>query len=147
MNHNVTVLPQQKLCSLNLGKINIYMEERKCKDFYVKIQLKLGDYLSPPKEFIDKWETNADETKGEEPTMPKFYGLESYNKYISSEVFLNQDGKHMRSAKVFNHSKDDKGKLIGVKNDNPIVDTYVYNVMFTYGLLKQYEAIVIDDNM
>ena len=52
MNYNGTVLPLQTLCYLNVGKINSDTEEQKHKYFDVKIQLKLGDSLSTPKEPI-----------------------------------------------------------------------------------------------
>ena len=57
--------------SLNVGEINSNIEEQKINYFYAKIKLKLGDSISPPKDYIEDQYSYADETKGIEPTMPE----------------------------------------------------------------------------
>ena len=67
--------------------------------------------------------------------------------YLNMEVLLPQDGEHERAAKVVERSKDDRGNIKGSSNDNPILNTRVYNVMFPDGAVQQYGANVIAENL
>ena len=82
----------------------------------------------------------------EELTMPEADTIADYNRYIESEV-LPRNGKKMSSAKVVSRVKHKDGKMKGTYNKNTILDTRVYNGMFTDGAVYQYEANIIAENM
>ena len=63
------------------------------------------------------------------------------------EVLLPQDGEHTRAAKVVGRSKDDRGNIKGSFNNNLILNTRVYDVMFPDGAVQQYGANVIAENL
>ena len=54
-----------------------------------------------------------------------------------------QNGKNMRSAKVVGRASDRDGMPIGEFNENPILNTRVYDVMFPDGNIQEYSANVI----
>ena len=53
----------------------------------------------------------------------------------------------MRNAKVIGRAKDSDGAIIGSYDDNPFLNTLVYNVQFPDGEVKEYAANVIAENM
>ena len=83
----------------------------------------------------------------EEPTMPESDDITDYDRYIESEVLLPRNGKEMNSAKVVSWVKDKDGKVRGKYNNNPILYTRVYDVMFPDGAVCQYAEKIIADNM
>ena len=66
---------------------------------------------------------------------------------MNAEVLLPQDGKNMRSAKVVGRASDRDGMPIGEFNENPILNTRQYDVMFPDGTTQQYSANVIAENI
>ena len=80
-------------------------------------------------------------------TMPEADSFLDYDKYINSEVLLPKDGEHMMSAKVIQCHTDDNGKALGKYSTNPILDTQVYHVMFPDGVVHQYAANIIEENL
>ena len=70
----------------------------------------------------------------------------SYDQLINAEVLLAQ-GEHFKSAKVLGRAKDQDGNLSGTYDDNPMLNTMVYNVEFPDGMIKEYSANVIAENM
>ena len=69
----------------------------------------------------------------EEPTMPEADAVADYDKYIESEVLLPSNGKETSSTKAVSWVKYQNGKVMWTYNNNPILDTRVYNVMFPDG--------------
>ena len=67
--------------------------------------------------------------------------------YLTAEVLLPQNGEHMQAARVISRAKDAEGKVIGTYNNNPILDTRVYDVMFPDGAVQQYSANIIAENL
>ena len=67
--------------------------------------------------------------------------------YLNMEILLPQDGEHMRAAKIPGRSKDDHGNIKGSFNDNLILHTRAYDVMFPDGAVQQYGANVIAENL
>ncbi len=65
---------------------------------------------------------------------------------INAEVLLPQ-GEKMQSAKVSRRVKDSNGKLIGSHDDNPMLNTSLYEVKFPDGAVKEYAANIIAENM
>ena len=49
---------------------------------------------------------------------------------IDAEVMLPQNGEHMKAARVLGRLKNSDGKYIGKCDQNPILDTRMFNVGF-----------------
>jgi hypothetical protein len=65
---------------------------------------------------------------------------------INAEVLLPQ-GESEQMAKVLRRAVDDDGKMIGTFNNNPILNTIVYEVEFPDGTVREYAANVIAENI
>ena len=63
------------------------------------------------------------------------YTVESYDKYLSAEVMLPL-GDKLQTAKVMKRKRDDNNIPIGIANNNPLLDTRVYQVQFPDGTEK-----------
>ena len=50
-------------------------------------------------------------------------------------------------AKVLRKSVDENGHVIGVHNENPLLNTLVYDVKFPYGEVKKYADNLIAENV
>ena len=66
--------------------------------------------------------------------------------WINVEVNQPQGEKNCH-AKVIGRSKDADGNVTGVYDNNPFVNTMVYDVQFPDGQIKEYAANVIAENM
>jgi hypothetical protein len=68
---------------------------------------------------------------------------------INADVLLAQ-GQDLKAAKVLRRAKDhqDGSNIVGTYDDNPILNTMVYDVEFPDGAaVKEYSANVIAENM
>ena len=79
--------------------------------------------------------------------MPEAGDIADYDRYIKSKVLIPRNGKEMSSAEVFIWVKDKDGKIKGTQNENPRLDTRVYDVIFSDGAVCQYAANIIAQNM
>ena len=80
-------------------------------------------------------------------SMPEADDISDYDVYIDAEVMLPKDGEHMQAARVIGQSRDKEGKTIGTFNQNPILNTKIYDVMFPDGSVSQYAANIIAENI
>ena len=65
---------------------------------------------------------------------------------VSAEVLL-RHGEEQVMAKVLSKSVDDNGQVIGAHNENPLLNTPVYDVEFPDGDVKKYAANLISKNV
>ena len=65
---------------------------------------------------------------------------------IHAEVNLPK-GEEMQRAKVIGRSKSDDGRILGMYDDNPMLNTLLYDVQFPDGTIKEYAANIIAENM
>ena len=65
---------------------------------------------------------------------------------VNAEVLLPQ-GEDLRLAKVVRRSLDGDGNSIGHQNDNPILNTMLYDVEFPDGAIQPYAANTIAENI
>ena len=77
-------------------------------------------------------------------TMPDAddFDADAFDAYISAQVLL-PEGDGYVSGKVVTRKHDLDGNPVGVRNQNPILDTRVYNVEFPDGHVSEYSANVI----
>ena len=69
--------------------------------------------------------------------------LEALDLYIGTQVVLPGNDGEMVLAKVAGRKRDHNGNLVGMDNENPILDTRVYNVEFPDGHLEEYSTNMI----
>ena len=69
-----------------------------------------------------------------------------YDKLINAEILLQLDDK-MVMGKVKGRSLGDDGKVVGSYDDNPILNSIIYDVEFPYGQVKEYAANILAENM
>ena len=71
---------------------------------------------------------------------------EDQDNYVGAQVNLSFGGT-IRSGKVKRRATDAEGKVSGLANPNPILDTRLYEVEFPDGDVAEYSANVIAENM
>ena len=71
---------------------------------------------------------------------------ETGDQYIGAEVSLPKNSQ-LCTRKVIRHQCNDCGDLIGKANQNPILDTRSYQVLFQVGEIAPYAANLIAENM
>ena len=70
-----------------------------------------------------------------------------YDNYVNMELTLYQGGERPEFARVKKILKDTNGRQIGVANDNPILDSRMYEVEYRDGYVATMEANVIAENL
>ena len=77
----------------------------------------------------------------------KLIGQQSmHDALVNAELLLPQ-GESMAMAKVVRRAVDDDGRLVGTYNENPVLNTLVYEVEFPDGQIQQYAANLIAENI
>jgi hypothetical protein len=79
-------------------------------------------------------------------SMPEAYewDTEAFVKYISAEVMLLKDNEYIL-GKVVGRKDDRNGNPIGQANNNPNLDTQVYDIIFPNGSTLEYSANMITE--
>ena len=70
----------------------------------------------------------------------------AYDKLIHVELMLPQNGEY-QPAKVVGRAKNELGVITGNYDENPIMNTIMYEVEFPDGQVKQYAANIIAENL
>ena len=65
------------------------------------------------------------------------------NRYISAKVKVPQGGHNFAHGKVVARARDECGELIGHSNNNPILDTTVYDVEMEDDSIERHSANII----
>ena len=166
---NGKVIPVQTLRSLTPAEKDSELEKRKRKEFDDSIFKLYGDYKSTPPNWIrrrrkaDDQEQYLDEDNGDEqvnPTfgncelleqtthsMPEVDSIPDFDAYVHAEVMLPNDEGVMQLATVLGQSTSTEGDPIGEYDDNPMINTRVYDVLFPDGVVHQYSANIIAQNI
>ena len=154
---NGNVVPRRTVRPLNTEELNSETEKRKRTIFDQCIERRWGTSISgPPDEPTKKWEAYEDDDDSVHE-MPEFDDPVDatgapidqqplYDKLIHAEINLPQ-GDRVRRAKVIGRTVDSDGRTIGTYNDNPIINTLVYDVEFPDGEVKEYAANTIAENL
>ena len=85
---------------------------------------------------------NADVPEADDEFDP-----DSYDHYLEMELAIDRGGEEPEFARVTKRLKDDRGNPIGTANNNPILDTRMYEVEFVDGHKQAVAANVIAENM
>ena len=155
---NGTIVPRRTLRRLKEEELHNPTELQKRDVFTSVIQSKLGDSMTPPPQ--DTEDSRFDEaTRDDEVsprTMPENEITDCHgtplcqqsivDKLIGAEVLLPQ-GEAESLARVVRWCVDSNGKITGSYNDNPVLNTLLYEVEFPDGSTKPYAANVIANNI
>ena len=125
-------------CHLTKQELLSNTETDKRNSFDIAIKAKLGDSLTPPPTPVDLKEDNFVPEK--EYIIPDSDDFPEYDRYINAEVILPRDGERFQSAKVVRRTTEPDGSAIGTSNNNPVLDTRIYEVMFNDRSTQEYAA-------
>ena len=152
---NRKVVPWRTCRPLTLAEINSKPEQDMQDSFDIEIQKKLGDSIkivpqTPPKPGEDN---DFDMSENEEPllipevdpidaTRWPVYEQPLTDMLLQAEVLLPQ-GEEMKLAKVIALNKDDNGGIIGSYNENPLLNSIIFDMEFPDGEIKEYAVVAI----
>ena len=110
----------------------------------------------PIKDFDDEWEEfgNDDEKARSIPEIEDTLDAHgrllnqqpAYDKLIHNDLQL-QLGENVQTAKVIQRYLGPDGVIVGTYDDNPALNSIVYDVEFPDGTIREYSANVIAENM
>jgi len=164
---NGRVVPRRSCRPLNTSEIYNSSEIRKRKVFNDLIRGKLGDSVNPPSndptdsdndqhEDDDEFEYYQDEQQPPRDLPEHEDAIDSkghlinqqpvYDKMINAEVQLQNNGE-LSLAKVLKRSIGPDGFATGEYNDDPRLNSMIYEVEFSDGQIKEYAANVIAENI
>lgn len=140
------VVPRHTCRPLTLEEELSNTESSKRAAFDLAITRKLGDSIVIPEsrdddKVFDEYEDDEEEAR----ILPEADDV-SYDDLINAEVNLPHRGD-LSMATVIGVSRDSDGKRKGRYNANPIVNSQVYGVMFPDGVVKEYAANAIAENI
>ena len=156
---NGEVLPRRTVRKVNEEELYSDTKNRKRQLFDTIIRDKLGDSMAPmpspnTQESRDDEEFVVYEDEEEKPHVipeiddnPDDLGeISAYNKMIYAQLQL-QHGEIMVGARVKGRKRNALGQEIDTYNENPMMNTMIYEVEFQDDTIKEYAANVIADNI
>ena len=157
---NGNVVPRRTLRPLKVDELHSPTEVKKRETFNALIERRWGTSTKPSNVVTptdeDSWEEYHDDD--ESPRLiPEIEDIvdangrllcqqPAYDKIINAEVLL-QHGDSVQSAKVLQRSLGPDGITVGKYDDNPGLNSIIYDVEFPDGTVKEYSANVIAENM
>jgi hypothetical protein len=156
---NGRVVPRRTCQPLTVAETHSDHEQKKGTIFDGLIERRWGTSINPPKHDPD--DNEHEEYKDNEEvarTIPDIEDsvnanglllnqLPAYDKMVHSEVAL-QLGENMSTGKVTQQLLGPDGRTAGTTyDDNPMLNSIVYEVKFPDGQVKEYTANVIAENM
>ena len=155
-----SIVPRRTVRRLLQSELTSSSEIVKRANFDLAIKKLLGDSISLPasdstptdvklEDFLDDDEEEPILSLEEDPvdcTGKSVYEKPLTDMLIHAEVLLPQ-GEQVKSAKVKGRAKDGDGNIIGTFDDNPLLNSLLYDVEFPDGTVKQYAANTIAQNM
>ena len=175
LKQNGKVVPRRSCRPLNAGELapSNLVEAQKRAEFDAAIKQKMGDSFSPavpvPSHRIPESRRGISRSNPQDDTFDPYAGVEEphievpeadcvdatgkpilqqslADTLINTEVLL-PHGEDLQMATVLRQSMDKSGKVIGNANDNPLLNTLVYDVEFPDGNIKKYAANIIAENV
>ena len=140
---NGQVVPRRTTRPLKVEEKHDPVEVKNISIFDALIEMKLGTAMKPPKlpikDFDDEWEEfeNDDEKSRSIPEIEDTvdaYGRllnqqPAYENLIHNEIQL-QLGENLQTVKVMQRSLGPDGVIVGTFDDNPALNSIVYDVEF-----------------
>ena len=142
------VIPRQTFRKLTPSEIKSPIEEKKRVNFDDEVKSRHGDSINLPEDDINKLKDDQ-ETVGRIDNE-LIYEVEDHpdlDQYINSIVRLPMNDETISNGIVISRDKRQNGMIYGKYNQNPLLDTRLYNVQFDDGTIKQYTANQISQNI
>ena len=152
-------MPRRTVRKLNKEELYSETENRKRQLFDAVIREKLGDSMTPiPSPTIQESRDDVEfveyEDDKEKPcVIPEIDDdiddlgeISAYDKMIHTQLQL-QHGEAMMGARVKGRKRNAFGQEIGAYNENPMMNTMIYEIEFQDGTIKEYAANVIAENI
>ena len=155
---NGNVVPRRSPRPLTVAKLHSPTELKKREIFDKLIERRWGSAIIPPKLENDTKEWSEYEDDEEEPRMvldsedvvdatgKQLNQNLAYDRNINSEVALQIDNE-VKKGKVVRRTMGPHGKVSGTYDDNPVLNTVLYDVEFPDGQVREYAANDIAENM
>jgi len=157
---NGRVVPRRTVRPLRTAEIHSPVEIKKRKVFDELIERRWGTSISPPKpmSYDEKREfENYEDDDEPERVVPEIEDIvdstgkvldqqPAYDTIINAEVQL-QLGEEFAVGKVKQRAVGPDGHVVGTYDENPMLNSIVYNVEFPDGQVREYGANVIAENM
>jgi hypothetical protein len=158
---NGEVVPRRTSRPLKVDEIHSVMEQGRRTIFDGLIARRWGTSINPPvdpsNEAGDKDFEEYEDPDEPKRTVPDIEDMvdatgkllntqPAYDKILQSEVSL-QLGESMSRGKVTKRAIGPDGTVAGTYDDNPYLNSMIYEVEFPDGQLKEYAANVIAENM
>jgi hypothetical protein len=151
---NSQVVPRRSLRPLKPKELRSENETRKRKLFDELIERRWGTSINPPKvestenddNFFEEYNDSDDFARvipdiedSVDSTGKLINQQPAYDAMLNAEVRMNV-GNYVANGKVKRRAIGADGKLIGTYDDNPILNTMIYEVEFPDGQIKEYSA-------
>ena len=158
---NGRVVPRRSPRPLTTAELHSPTEAKKRQVFDELIERRWGNSITPPKTDLDiKPDADPDEYPEEEPTSDGVPDIEDivdstgkrlvqqpmFDHMINAEVRMHV-GDGLVTGKVIGRTMGDHGQEMGRYDDNPLLNSIIYDVEFPDGQVKEYAANVIAENM
>ena len=157
---NGKVVPRRSCRPLRVDEIHSTVEKKKREVCDALIERRWGTAINPPKDsssFEDsKWEEyeDSDESPRQIPDVEDTVDANvrlmcqqpAYDRIINAEVLL-QHGEKVQTGRAIQRSIGAEGTVLGSYDDNPLLNSIIYDVEFDDGTIKEYSANVIAENM
>jgi hypothetical protein len=162
---NGNVVPRRTVRPLRVDELHSPEELKKREIFGALIERRWGTSINPPNETTEDDMAESDEDTWEEyedadeiaRTIPEIEDTvdtrgkllnqqPAYDRLINAEVQL-QLGDDMINAKVKKRALGHDGTTVGTYDDNPMLNSIIYEVEFPDGQVKEYSANTIAENM
>ena len=148
------VVPRRSLRPLNIDELHSPVEIKKREVFDELIKRRWGTPMTPPNTQQPK--AFEDHEQQEQPTLEVEDIVDStgklinqqpaYDQIINAEAQL-QLGEEMVTGKVIQRTIGPDGQVTGTSDNNPYLNSIIYDVEFPDGQVKEYAANIITENM
>ena len=157
---NGRVVPKRSIRPLTVAEQHSETEKQKQDVFDRLIEARHGTSINPPtlteNENDEQWDPYADEEE-DAMEMPEFEDavdangmminqLPAYDKLIHAEVQMHLD-EQLCTGKVTRRAIGPNGRTSGTYDENPYLNTMIYEVEFMDGQVREYGANLIAENM
>ena len=157
---NGDVVPRRSSRPLHVDELNIKTEEKKRETLDALIERRWGTSITPPNVYNspdnEPWKEyhDNDESPWQIPEIEDTVDATGriickqpeYDKIINSEILL-QHGDKVKAAKVIHRSLGLEVTVVGSYDENPFLNSIIYDVECNDGTVKEYSANVIAENM
>ena len=162
---NGNVVPRRSPRPLTTAEIHSPTEAKKRKIFDELIERRHGTSINPPKPTKSskgsdsEWDSDSEDDSDEQSTegVPDVEDIvdstgkildqqPAWDKMINADIMLQHENE-MVTGKVKGRTIGDHGEGMGRYDDNPMLNSIIYDVEFPDGQVKQYAANILAENM